>query len=134
MGAAFAWPAGLTEEEAASRRRAGGRDQFALSTSGRLGDAQLVVAYTLLYSALVLNVVIRRTRLMAILAGVLALVATFAPVVPYVRRQFRLDWLEPADYLIVLAGVGVWLGLTVLSWTLLGEKPLRGPDGRPAPS
>ena len=93
--------------------------QFVLSTSGRLGYAQLVVAYTLIYAALVLNVVIRRTRVMAVLAGALALVATFAPLVPYARRQFRLDWLEPTDYLMVVAAVGAWLLLTLLSWRLL---------------
>lgn len=96
--------------------------EFEIITSGNVALAQLAVAYLLLYAGLTLNLIIRPRRRFAILVGVLALAATFAPIVPLARRQYRIDWMEPQHYLVVGVGVIVWFLATRLVWSWLARK------------
>ncbi len=87
-----------------------------IASSGRVAPAQLAVTYTLLYVGLLVGAIIRRSRRYALLAGVLALVGTLLPAIPQARRQFRLDWLEPAEYALVAGAVTGWLAVMAVVW------------------
>lgn len=92
---------------------------YVVDGAGRSAYAQLVVAYLLVYAGLLLNIVIRRTRVIAVLSAVLAVVVVLLPLSPDARTQFRVDWLEPRDYLVVALAVLVWIAVTMLLWRML---------------
>ncbi len=95
--------------------------EVVLQTSGRVAYAQLAVTHTLIFAGLLVSVVLRRDRRTARLAAVLASLFLLLPLVPYARRQFRLDWLQPGGYLLVAAVVLGWL-LVVLVGGWLAER------------
>lgn len=87
--------------------------------TGRIGYAQLAVAYTLLYAGLLLNILIRRTVAIIALSAALAVAATLLPLSARARSLFRIDWLEPRDYGFVAVTLFVWIVVAALAVRLL---------------
>ena len=96
--------------------------QFQIATTGSWRTAQLGVTYTLIYAALALNLIIRPERRFNILIWSLALVAILLPFSSFARWQFKIKFMNPTDYLVVLAAVMIWFVLTSLLWRALGVE------------
>ena len=96
--------------------------QFQIATTGSWRTAQLGVTYTLIYAALALNLIIRPERRFNILIWSLAIVAIVLPFSSFARWQFKIKFMNPTDYLVVLVAVMVWFILTSLLWRLLGVE------------
>ncbi|NLA29793.1 MAG: hypothetical protein GX875_09105, partial [Propionibacterium sp.] len=84
--------------------------------------AQLGVTYTLIFAALALNLIIRPERRFNILIWSLAIVAILLPFSSVARWQFKIRFMNPTDYLVVLVAVVVWFVLTSLIWRALGVE------------
>lgn len=93
--------------------------QLEINTTASVSAAQMAVAYTLLYSGLALNVLIRPEPRFSALVVALGVVAALIPAFPFFRRQFGFFWMEPIQYLFVAAAVLAWLAATVAVWKLL---------------
>mgnify|MGYP002737868286 CR=1 FL=1 len=93
--------------------------QFQIATTGSWRTAQLGVTYTLVYAALALNLIIRPERYFNILIWSLVVLATVAPAIPFLRQRFKIAWMNPHDYLVVLIAVAGWFLLTTLIWRFL---------------
>lgn len=96
--------------------------QFQLETTGSWRTAQLGVTYTLVYAALALNLIIRPERRFNILIWSLAVVAVLLPFSSFARWKFKIQFMNPTDYLVVLAAVLLWFVLTALLWRALGVE------------
>ncbi len=96
--------------------------QFQIATTGSWRTAQLGVTYTLIFAALALNLIIRPERRFNILIWSLAIVAILLPFSSVARWQFKIRFMNPTDYLVVLVAVVVWFVLTSLIWRALGVE------------
>lgn len=98
---------------------------YFVRTSGLVSTAQLAVTWTLLYAGLTVGFLARRTRVQAVLALSLAAVGTLLPLIPWARRQFRLRWLQPSDYAVLLLAVAGWAAALLLVWALMDARRRR---------
>lgn len=112
----FVLPAGFTLSLAAL-----GVYQTFIQSSGRVGHAQLAVTYTLLYAVLIVGVLIGRSARMSLLAAVLAVVGTLLPLFAQARRQFRIEWLTPDEFGMVVLALVAWLAVLGLLWRVIGR-------------
>lgn len=96
--------------------------QFQIATTGSWRTAQLGVTYTLIYAALALNLIIRPERRFNILIWSLAVVAVVLPLSSFARWNYKIKFMDPSDYLVVLVAVLVWFVLTSLLWRALGVE------------
>ncbi len=96
--------------------------QFQIETTGSWRTAQLGVTYTLIYAALALNLIIRPERRFNILIWSLAIVAVVLPFSAFARWNYKIKFMNPTDYLVVLVAVIVWFVLTSLLWRALGVE------------
>ena len=96
--------------------------QFQIETTGSWRAAQLGVTYTLIYAALGLNLIIRPERRFNILIWSLAIIAIVLPFSSFARWKFKIKFMDPTDYLVVLAAVLIWFVLTALLWRALGVE------------
>lgn len=96
--------------------------QFQVATTGSWRAAQLGVTYTLIYASLALNLIIRPERRFNILIWSLAVIAVFLPFSSFMRWQYKIKFMNPEDYVVVLVAVVIWFVLTSLLWRALGVE------------